>query len=162
MKSSVKLSGRRRSAATNERLKNTFIVSPSGGYPKLKARRRPRITTRTLIAILSGTSAVAVLVGEFNCDVMEVEIKNITSSSMKELTIDDEEDHSTPTTAVTSFTVTVPFIVNTVAIAAGAELVAQVDKKPDKTGHPPQEAKRKVITAFSQQASSSSSKKGKK
>ena len=114
-----------------------------------------------MIAILSGTSAVAVLVGEFNCDVMEVEIKNITSSSMKELTIDDEEDHSTPTTAVTSFTVTVPFIVNTVAIAAGAELVVKVDKKPEKTGHPP-EAKRKVITAFSQQASSSSSKKGKK
>ena len=30
-------------------------------------------------------------VGEYNCDVVEVEIKNITNSYMVELTIDDEK-----------------------------------------------------------------------
>ena len=64
---------------------------------------------------------------------------------MKELIIYAEEDHSTPTTAVTSFTVTVPFIVNTEAIAVGKEIVVKVDK-----------LEKRVTTAISHQKGKSS------
>ena len=57
---------------------------------------------------------------------VDIEIKNITNSSMLELTTDDK---TTPTSAVTNFNVSVPCIINTVEIAAGAEIVVKVDKK---------------------------------
>ena len=72
--------------------------------------------------------------GEMNCDVVQVEITNITNSPMAELTAElttDGKTPSTPTTAVTSFTVSIPFIVNTEAIAVGKELVVKTEKKPE-------------------------------
>ena len=94
--------------------------------------------------------------GETNCDVVQVEITNITSSPMEELTkglTDDDKDRFTPTTIKTSFTVTLPFIVNKAKIEVGKELVVYMEKKPEgKTVG----VKRKVLTAFSQPSSSSS------
>ena len=94
-------------------------------------------------------------VTELNCDVVQVEITNITNSPMAELAAaltTDGKTLSTPTTAVTSYTVSIPFIVNTEEIAVGKELVVKLENKPEVKE---KEAKRKVITAFNQQASSS-------
>ena len=93
--------------------------------------------------------------GEINCDVVQVEITNITNSPMAELAAaltTDDKTRSTPTTAVTSFTVSIPFIVNTEAIAVGTELKVKLGKKPEEKRLRQQ---RKVITAFTQEASSS-------
>ena len=100
--------------------------------------------------------------GEMNCDVVQVEITNITNSPMAELTAElttDDKTPSTPTTAVTSFTVSIPFIGNTEAIAVGKELVVKTEKNPEEKKV---EAKRKVITAFTQECSSSNKNQKKK
>ena len=60
-------------------------------------------------------------VGEFNSAVVEVEIKVITSSPMKQLKTDDYH----PTSGCWDFEVTVPCIVNTERIAGGAEIVVE-------------------------------------
>ena len=56
---------------------------------------------------------------------------------------------------MTSYTVSIPFIVNTEEIAVGKELVVKIEKKPEERKV---EVKRKVVTAFSQEDSSSSKK----
>ena len=65
-------------------------------------------------------------VGEFNSAVVEVAIKVITSSPMKELKTDLY--HSSP--GLLEFEVTVPCIVNTARIAGGAEIVLRWENKP--------------------------------
>ena len=62
--------------------------------------------------------------GEFNSAVVEVEIKSITSSSMKSLKTDDYR----PTIGIGDFEVKVPCIVNTAKIAGGAEIVLKWEK----------------------------------
>ena len=65
-------------------------------------------------------------VGEFNSAVVEVAIKVITSSPLKELKTDLY--HSSP--GLLEFEVTVPCIVNTAKIAGGAEIVLRWENKP--------------------------------
>ena len=80
-------------------------------------------------------------VGEFNSAVVEVAMKAITSSPMKELKTDLY--HSSP--GLLEFEVTVPCTVNTAKIAGGAEIVLRWENKAAyKTGW----QKRKVIDAF--------------
>ena len=93
---------------------------------------------------------------EINCDVVQVEITNITSSPMEELTkglTDDDKDRFTPTTIKTSFTVTLPFIVNKARIEVGKELVVYMEKKSEGKKV---KAKKRAITAYNRQPSSSS------
>ena len=79
-------------------------------------------------------------VGEFNCAVVGVEVKVITSSAWKELTTKFYE----PSPGVLDFTVTVPCIVNTERIAGGAEIVVKWEKKVEEKA----DKKKKVIDAF--------------
>ena len=61
---------------------------------------------------------------EFNCEMVGVAIKSITSSDMTELTTDG----NTPKAAVKDFTVLVPCIRNTAKITPGTELVLKWEK----------------------------------
>ena len=84
-------------------------------------------------------------VGEFNSELVAVEIKVISSSSMKELATDG----MTPTACVSDFTVTVPCIRNTADIAPGTEIVLLWEKKAE-TKDP--QTKKRVISAFTAKA----------
>ena len=63
-------------------------------------------------------------VGEFNCEVVGVDINVSCSSSMKEL----QTDGNTPTSCGSDFNVIIPCITNTEDIAAGAEIVLKLEK----------------------------------
>ena len=94
---------------------------------------------------------------EVNCDVVQVEIKNFTNSPMAELATEltaADKKLSTPTTSVTSFVVTLPFIVNRAKIEIGSELVVYMEKKLEEKKD--KGTKRTVYNAFSQPSSSSS------
>ena len=84
-------------------------------------------------------------VTEFNREMVGVAIKSITSSDMPELTTDG----NTPKLAVRDFAVLVACIRNTAKISAGKELVSKREKKAEKKET---EGKKRVISAYSQQA----------
>ena len=91
-----------------------------------------------------------------NCDVVHVEINNITNSGMTELAdalTPEDKNRFTPSTAVTNTTVTIPFIVNTAKIEVGKELVVYMEKKPEEKKSA---AKRRIVTPFDQDNASSS------
>ena len=90
--------------------------------------------------------------GEFNCAVVGVEVKVITSSPWKELRTNFYE----PSPGLLRFCVTVPCIVNTEKIAGGAEIVVKWEKKVEEKV----DKKRKVLDAFP--AGAPSNKKPKK
>ena len=93
---------------------------------------------------------------EVNCDVVHVDIVNITNSGMvqsAEALTAEEKKLFTPTTAMTNITVSIPFIVNTAKIEVGKELVVYMEKKPEEKKSA---AKRKIVTPFTQESSSSS------
>ena len=85
--------------------------------------------------------------GEFNSEIVGVEVKVIVSSPMKELKTDDYQ----PESGCCDITVTVPCIVNTETIASGREIVLKWDKddgnrKSD--GSDWVDRPKRVITAF--------------
>ena len=80
-------------------------------------------------------------VGEFNSAVVEVEIKVITSSPMRQL----NTDHYHPTAGCWDFEVRVPCIINTEKIAGGDEIVVKYQKKAD---NKEADTKKRVINAF--------------
>ena len=84
-------------------------------------------------------------VGEFNSELVAVEIKVISSSTMKEL----QTDGNAPTSCVSDFTVTVPCITNTEDVAPGAEVVLKWEKKAEAKET---DGKKRVISAFTAQA----------
>ena len=157
LNSSVKLSGRKRALTYgHELLKNTFVVSPSGEYPPHNGHVKAADYHDNTDCHPFWHIRRSGFVTELNCDVVQVEITNITNSPMAELTAElttDGKTPSAPTTAVTSFTVSIPFIVNTAKIEVGKELVVYMEKKPEEKKSA---AKRKIVTPFTQESSSSS------
>ena len=70
-------------------------------------------------------------VGEFNSEVVGVDIKVTSTSSVKGL----RTDENTITSRVLDFTVTVPCITNTVDIAPVDEIVLKFEKKSKRSLH---------------------------
>ena len=69
-------------------------------------------------------------VGEFNCEIVTVEMKDIGSSTMKEL----QTDWITPLSCIVDFTIKIPCIRNTEEIAPGAEIVLKWETKKNTDG----------------------------
>ena len=92
-------------------------------------------------------------VTEINCEIVGVEIKTITNSSMTHL----KTDGNTPTSGVPDFTATVPCIKNTADITLGTEIMLRWEKKVEAKET---KVKKRIISAFSQQAPKRKKSKG--
>ena len=90
-----------------------------------------------------GTSGHHGGVGEFNCEVVTVEMKDIGSSTMKEL----QTDGITPLSCIVDFTINIPCIRNTEEIAPGAEIVLKWETKKNIEATETA-GKKKLFTAF--------------
>ena len=90
---------------------------------------------------------------ECNCEIVEVAIKSLIFSDMREVTTEG----NTPNVAISNLEVVVPCIRNTAEIAAGQELVLMWETKDEKNElrrFPRLFGGKRVINALSEQAPS--------